>query len=609
MPFSVQRDLFIGPSNGPGTARSLRDELSIPTSGGSVIEAAVPRVALQNWSAFANTVLADTPHLTVTTPLLGTVSIPLRPQRALARTQAANYDFASVPGAARTFDVLWGMVRAARALKARHKDEIASDIATGYRLIAELAYGKHESNFGGVVTFERVAERNDDRFVIFSDHHFTNFANMPNYFLENNLELYLRVLAHYRNDEPSYCLVEAGDVEDCILWEPNQAEADALWEAAPWKGAPRVRPIDPEANRWEEFLDLRYERRLSTLRDIEAAFGPYYAEIRAFQNAGKYVRLSGNHDTYTDNDLERDLRQHVEAMIDGPINDVLRIHRGRSDLNDNISHVVLHGHQVDTACLQHGETAWALTLGEVFSECLSWAFQGPDRFWKSFDARQWHIKDVPDPFNNTLATAKAATAVGTVLKGIDDLDDDELEAVEHSMIATFLAGTGQSFLTQGKEWFEVALGEQVAWEYFERDKAAEIFALEVLTGEDQWKLRHMAEDTLCDGYVENLRRIYAEEDDQNRVFPEEIGSLPKVVLGHTHEVRQDSADPDGGESENSSVYLNTGSAGRFAGLIWGVEIDGDEDRIISWSERDDGRLRKIHWVPRGDELVYERDLL
>ena len=607
MPFSVQRDLFTLPGPLVG-GRSLRDELNLPSSGGSVIDAAVPVIATRTWESFAATVLADRPQLS--SPVLtafGPIGIPLRPQRALARTQAANYDFATVPEAAEIFDELWGMVRAARALKARHKDEIQADIDHGYRLMAELAYGKDPSNFGGIVTFERVEDRNDERFVIFSDHHFTNFENMPNYFLENNLELYLRVLDHYRSTD--YCLVEAGDVEDCILWEPRLDDATDLWNSTPWKGAPRVRPIDPEAGRWEDFLRLRYERRLRSLLDIEREFSGYYERIRDFRAVDRYVRLSGNHDTYTDNELERDLRRHVENLIDAPIHDVLRIHRGRHDDRDNISHVVMHGHQVDTACLQHGDVPWALTLGEVFSECLSWAFQGPDRFWKPFDARHWHVKDVPDPFSNRLATAKAATVVGTIMKGIADLDDDELEAVEFHWIATALAGTFQSLQTQGKEWFEVALGEEIAWEYFELDRAAEIFALEVLTGEDQWKLRHMAEDTLCDDYVAQLQRVHEEADDPRRPFPERVSELPKIVLGHTHEVRQNAAGADGRVSPNSSVYLNTGSAGRFSGLIWGVEIDGDDERIISWSETATGELRKIHWVPDGDRLVYSADLL
>lgn len=594
MPFSIRQDVFTGPppivGGTPGgivSGRSLRNELGIPASGGSTIDAAVPQVAEQNWMRFLDQVRADT------------ASAPTRLQRNLAMNQAREFDFQAVPEAEECFRWLWKLVRAARALKARHKDEIKDDIKLGYKHIARLAYGAIPSEFGGIVTFERIVERSDERFVIFSDHHFTNFPNMPNYFLENNFELYLRVLDHYATTD--YCLVENGDVEDCILWEPTPDESRDLWRTAAWDAAGRVRPIDPDAGRWEDFMRMRADRRLRVLEDIDSEFGPYYQRIRDnFRADDRYVRLSGNHDTYTNNVHEEDLLAHISSKIDAPIHDVLRIHRGALDAPDNITHLVMHGHQIDTACLQHGETPWALTLGEVFSECLSWAFQGPDRFWKEFDSNRWHVKDEPYPFNNTLATADHVSVLVASAKALEDLDDDEMDEVERDFLQTLLAGTILG--NHDRDWFELALGNEIAWEYFELDRAAEIFGMEVLTGEDQWKFRHMAEDTLCVDYVDLLTELYEQDKESGRTVPP-VSEMPKIVLGHTHEVRQNSAMPGGDPSDATSLYLNTGSAGRFAGLIWGVEIDGDEERVISWSETVEGRLRKIVWTPDGDQLV------
>jgi len=90
--------------------------------------------------------------------------------------------------------------------------------------------------------------------------------------------------------------------------------------------------------------------------------------------------------------------------------------------------------------------------------------------------------------------------------------------------------------------------------------------------------------------------------------------IPKLICGHTHEPRQNAVFPtDPGESEpwerpdmhRGASYLNSGSAGRYENLVWGVEIVGEEDRIVSWS-RIDGALTKITWRSDGDRLRHDR---
>jgi hypothetical protein len=57
----------------------------------------------------------------------------------------------------------------------------------------------------------------------------------------------------------------------------------------------------------------------------------------------------------------------------------------------------------------------------------------------------------------------------------------------------------------------------------------------------------------------------------------------RLVLGHSHEVRDWRMGSDGPK------YANSGAAGRFARLIWALEIDGDRVTVIGWHARE-----KVH---------------
>jgi hypothetical protein len=52
-------------------------------------------------------------------------------------------------------------------------------------------------------------------------------------------------------------------------------------------------------------------------------------------------------------------------------------------------------------------------------------------------------------------------------------------------------------------------------------------------------------------------------------------------------------------------YLNSGSAGRFEGLIWCVEVGETGDRIVSWSSAN-GALKKITWRSDNGRLRHDR---
>ena len=51
-------------------------------------------------------------------------------------------------------------------------------------------------------------------------------------------------------------------------------------------------------------------------------------------------------------------------------------------------------------------------------------------------------------------------------------------------------------------------------------------------------------------------------------------------------------------------YLNSGSAGRYENLIWGIEIQGLTDRIVSWSKID-GELTRIYWKSNHGVLQHD----
>lgn len=415
------------------------------------------------------------------------------------------------------------------------------------------------------VTWSRIKESTEfTHYVILSDQHFTNLPNSRarlNYAKEDNLDLYLRVLDHYA-DEPQWCLVENGDIEECVIFETSADDAVAR------KDKRKEMPIDFSDPDWEPFLRHRYDQRKIALDNVFSGFEAYYRKIktRFIEDGDRYVRLTGNHDTYSDTAFEGELLTMIERELEGyPIHDILRIGDG-----ERVSHIVMHGHQFDSVSLQHGEVNYALSCGEVFSESTAWTNEGPDRYWDAHASSGWiHDEQV---FLNALARETPGRA--------------SLPNIARFILGMLIGAlpSGSNGRNLAKPSVEKVMKHEIAWEYFDHEDPIHALGLEVLTGEDVFKFRHLSEIELTkmyDEYYANLN--WSEEDVQ---WP-----APMLILGHTHEPRHNAVDPD---NVAWPAYMNSGSAGRFHNLIWCVEITPAGEQIVSWSQVG-RRLQRTTW--------------
>ncbi|HWB87116.1 MAG TPA: hypothetical protein VG675_23435 [Bryobacteraceae bacterium] len=577
MPISVKKD--IKPHFGFGDNFALGDTpVFIPLdkppvryrdAGGSYLGYMKPVIAQYHWDQFYRS--WGVGHI----------------QRDAAKAVSRKFDLPS--GLEAAFDELWDFVKQARKFECDKKSDgtISGDLKTAYHLAAQLAKGDSTVKDK---TFGRAVQRTDTKFVIFSDFHMTAFdSTLPNYYFDvfHNDQLYLQVLDYYLNTEDGFCLVENGDVEDCLLYVPSLSEAQSRRAAAPPKGGdPEQNPIDyPVMNGadWDDFLQRRYLKRLDSQNNIFNRFPEYYRTVKKFMDKKKYIRLAGNHDSYLDEDHERDLRDNLKKLHGIDVFDALQIKPG----GGAIKYLVLHGHQFDGACMQHGQIPFAKSCGEIYTECLSWANQGADRVWTESDTKLWYNHG---SFANLLATEKPSNYVNkshchdVVPSGAFDLIFDSVEDVKKD----------------SRSFIETLLGAQIGWEYFEncqgesadggKTDGFNAFTLEVWTGEEMYKLKHMNEVDLCDGYAGEF---------------DEGSEIPTLIVGHTHEPRHEAMykDSKSGQLQSRKFYMNSGSAGRYENLIWGIEIEGDSAKVISYSNIN-GTLTKIEWKPQGARLEH-----
>ena len=541
---------FFPPDKPPVLFRELR---------GSYLDVIRPKIAVQNWNDF---------HASNNWMIINA-------QRDIAKAISKKFDMD--PSLNEAFNDLWVLLSDARIYRGTQESTIESDLQDAYKYAGQIAAGKTVDKR----TFSRPVTRDDSRFVIFSDFHMTAFKKLPNYFKDFNYQLYLDVLPYYADED--YTLVENGDVEDCVLYEPDNDGSHDRLNSAPLtppdlenpQPARITYPVRLDDGRWDKFLHIRYSKRRDLQKAIFNTFSAYYDLIRdRFISRGKYVRLIGNHDTYLDEYREKDLRDSVQEQLGNAVlvHDYLLITRLNEKGEKQICYLVIHGHQFDKDCMQHGGVPYAKSLGEIFTECAGWANQGADRAWREDDTKRWYIGDTyPDSLSS-------ATAAKYPRDAAVDLVLDDVLSIEAA----------------ANSFFETLMDCQIAWEYFENSNAFQAFALEVWTGDEMYKLRHLDEITLCKRYLKHF------QDEAGKDAP-----VPRLVIGHTHEPRQNAIWLDGKVDRVVDYYLNSGSAGRYQNLIWCIEIEENTERIVSWS-RINGVLTRIPW--RGTHGTLKHDI-
>jgi hypothetical protein len=363
------------------------------------------------------------------------------------------------------------------------------------------------------------------------------------YFFKFNYNLYLELLNMYEAE--GFSLVENGDAEELVIFDPTRALTKS------WRDLVKKSLLinDVGTIDWEELKGLRIQTRRAIIDRLFIDNKKYYDAVKKFTKS-RYFKLAGNHDGYYSEEMEG----VIEAQYwPGVIKDALRVSRTGAS-GSTVEFVITHGHQFDEACVP----PHAAKIGEVFSECLSWAFQGPDRIWETSDTFKWTSQPKKE-FSNVLSAHNAVTSTSK-----------DLEAVLESL-----------------------MGPDVAWEYFESSDPYMAFIKEVSTGEEFFKFRHMNEENLANALL--------------RKWKSPLIELPVLICGHTHEPRHLSTfknttvltPPQTTNKNLFTRYMNSGSAGRFQNLIWCIEIVGNTATVYSWTNTGTSTVmkpKKTKWV-------------
>ncbi len=307
-----------------------------------------------------------------------------------------------------------------------------------------------------------------------------------------------------------------------------------------------------------QVFDYRNSKKIPQLKSIVRDNIEYYEALHGgFISKGRYFKITGNHDR----DMGKAGYASVVSEILGhafPLAcDVMLLKsRGITEF------IICHGHQFDTSCTPK----FAAKAGESFSQASAWAFQGPDRIWRTkYDQMDAWLAG-REPFLNALVTDEPDS--GGFL---------EQEVCEDAQQAWDALGMEISNLNTERGW-ESIYGKNIAWNYFENEgDPQKCIDLEVSTGKRWFKFRHL-----------NELRLTVELE--NAFGPR----VPTLILGHTHEprFRPRKASGQSGHSQNwqeIDFYANSGSAGRFENLIWGIEILDRAPLLISW-HRDGDRM-------------------
>ncbi|MEO8451221.1 MAG: hypothetical protein ABI647_15600 [Gemmatimonadota bacterium] len=471
--------------------------------------------------------------------------------RESAKTMASHYHLG---GNREAFEELWGLMIC--AMLENETKHLATSLEVG-RQISALATLTGKAPLGSTGrpitgldhnTYPTVqVASTSGKYVVFSDHHMLDKKSRQNFFTtgsgggSGNRDLYVEVLEDYYGAS-EYTLIENGDVEELLIFEPVLAEIEGIGE---WG--------------WDRIIDYRKSKQLPQLESIVRDNPDYYRVLsEQFIEPRRYFKITGNHDRDMSDPVFAGTVSRV-AGIDFPLaSDALLLSNGA-----RFTHIICHGHQFDTSCTP----MFADRLGESFTQASAWAFQGPDRVWRvDFDPIDEWLSGAQE-VNNNVVTDEPAQSDGADIPVLD------LTPKEVADLLASLLGS----LDSKREW-ENIYDKNIAWEYFENANPQKAIDDEVKTGHRWFKFRHLNEIRI----VDELRSA----------FP---GPVPTLILGHSHEPRFMPGRAQASGVEAISFYLNSGSTGRFENLIWGIELLDGVPSLISWHRARDGQPTRTVW--------------
>ncbi len=422
------------------------------------------------------------------------------------------------------FNDLFGMQDAFRGLKAfPRRDQV---IFEGLRNLQKVLDGYYVNKRG----YRRVARKSKEKMVIFSDHHILPSEHRQAGVWRANRDPYVKLLNHY--GEAGFTVVENGDVEDLVILDPNKTReaydhifrrlGDTTYNPTTLLRYFRENPLVLEAAMRQERGVYRREQLFQILS--EPANRHYYNTLKQLHLTNQLIRLAGNHDYQL---------QEFDGVYDHLVPyDVLIAGTEHPT-------VVMHGHQFDAAT----NPKVAPFYGEVISECLGVFYQGPDRTWSPAEGKQMIDGGFPNRLSTHPPNSGAMANFMNALLANAEKDDEKWAAAWESLF-----------------------GHPIAWEYGASDWKASVrsglarpgrMIDSAMSGQQFFKYRHLDEWDLVQGMQKWNLNV-------------------RLALGHSHEIR------DWRFSDAGFAYCNSGAAGRFARLIWALELVDDELTVVGW---------------------------
>lgn len=478
---------------------------------------------------------------------------PLHLSRDAAKEVARQYELRDDADA---FDELWKVAGEARKVRKTNQKsgELEREVDAAYAALEQVV----ERGFADKEGHRHIARRPvaGKKYVIFSDFHMSYFGHRQNFFgvQSGNRGMYSDILDQY--DAKGYTLIENGDVEELVIFEPSLADAR------------RRADLLKQDHFWAALNEHRRDARLAQLQRVIDGYETLYDQIAGtFLKNGRYLRIAGNHDQDLQQDAFLAVLQSKYPSLDQVYDYVLL--DGYKAITGGVSrvarYVIGHGHQFDHST----NPRFGPRIGEALSECLGWAYNGPDRNWPwGPQVERWATGAAS--YNNSLVSDDPSSVLD-----LDDLVAPLLVGVVGSQLLGPIGAVAGLPVLVGEllhkpGFWEALFGNNIGWEHFTHDDVWQAVEQEVFAGKAWFKYRHLDELALRS----QLERRFSDAD------------RPSLVLGHTHEPRFNPTALSGSTATVVPYYYNCGAAGRYGNLIWALEIVDGEAALVGWSRPD-----------------------